>query len=92
MYILFSIMLKENQKKEISLNEVMPIVEKLNRSVWGADPQETCNTVQEMFELLMLSDFADTKELRERAFDAVTQLRELVGPLNELNDKTGHYA
>ena len=84
-------MQKENQKKEISLKEVMPIVEKLTDSVSGVDPQETCDTVQEMFELLMLSDFADTKSLRERAFDAVTQLRELVGPLNELNEKTRMY-
>jgi hypothetical protein len=81
-------MQKENQNQAITLELVMPIVNKITDAAWNYDPTETRDTVQEMFELLMLSDVADTKDLRERAYFAVIALREMASPLNELCSKT----
>jgi hypothetical protein len=81
-------MSKENQNQAITLELVMPIVNKITDAAWSHDPAETRDTVQEMFELLMLSDVADTKDLRERAYLAVIALRKMASPINELCSKT----
>jgi hypothetical protein len=81
-------MSKENENQAITLELVMPIVNKLTDAAWANDPVETRDTVQEMFELLMLTDMANTKDLRERAYQAVVSLRELCYPINELCSKS----
>jgi hypothetical protein len=84
-------MTKENQKQAITLNEVMPIVNKITDAAWSHLPSETTDTVQEMFELLMTTPFADDIGVRTRAYLAVVALRNIEGPINELCAKTNQY-
>ena len=84
-------MQKENQKQAITLNEVMPIVNKLTDAAWSHQPAETTDTVQEMFELLMTTPFADDIGVRTRAYLALIALRNIEGPINDLCTTTNPY-
>ena len=81
----------KEKNQAITLNEVMPIVDKIKDAAWSHQPSETTDTVQEMFELLMTTPFADDIGVRTRAYLALIALRNIEGPINELCTTTNPY-
>ena len=80
-------MLKENEKKGTTDASVALLAAQLAQTEFADNAIQTSSIVQEMFELLMITEHGNQFDIRERAYIAMTNLREAAPIMAAFNAK-----